>query len=85
MRKLGILLTGGALAAGVVFARILAAEILSEGHRQRQRVTTGLCEEELRMGSTTRTHEVYEFLFEGSIRQDIFKLHGINVLVSDFF
>lgn len=85
MRQLGILLTGGALAAGVGLAGILAAEVLSERDRQRQRMAAGLCEEELRVGSTTRTHEIYEFLFEGSIRQNIFKLHIINILVSDFF
>ena len=84
MRQFRELLTRGAFAAGVGFAGILAAEVLSERDRQRQRMAAGLREEELRVGRTSRTHEVDEFLFQGSIRQDVFKLHGINVLVTDF-
>ncbi len=62
MREFGVLLAGGTFAAGIVFAGVLTAEVLSVRDRQCQRMTAGLCKEKLRMGRTTRAHQIHEFL-----------------------
>jgi hypothetical protein len=44
-----------------------------------------LSQEKLGVRRTTRTHEIDEFLLQRSICQNVFELHIVNVLVSDFF
>ena len=64
---------------------MLATEVLSVGDGQRQCMAARLSQEKLGVRRTTRTHEIDEFLLQRSICQNVFELHIVNVLVSDFF